>query len=129
MVIWSVMCQRFIVILVLTKFVLFINEESIFGCIKSSFQIESIWLELLSHNKTLSFHIWFSSLENLLCLIIFIAFITDFFINRNWSVITDISTSNWVLTSSIYSSPDFGVNCTLRSSSGVWTRCAHFSTH
>ena len=129
MVIRSVMSQRFIVILVLSKLVFFIHEEPIFGCVKSSFQIESVWLEFLCHNKTLCFHVRFRSLENLLSLIIFVTFISDFFINRNWSVIADISTSNWVLTGSIDSSSDFGINCTLRSSSWVWTRCAHLGSH
>jgi len=121
--------QRFIVILVLTKLSLVINEESILGGVESSLQIERIWLEFLCDYKTLSFHIWFSGLENLLGLIIFATLITDFFINRNWSVITGISTSNWVLTGSIYSSSNFGVNSTLWSSCGVWTRCAHLSSH
>jgi len=75
--------QRFIVILVLTKLSLVINEESILGGVESSLQIERIWLEFLCDYKTLSFHIWFSGLENLLGLIIFATLITDFFINRN----------------------------------------------
>ena len=86
-------------------------------------------MELLSYHKTLCLHIWFGSLENLLSLIIFATLITDLFIYRNWSVITSISTSNWVLTCSVYSSSDFGVNGTLWSSSGVWTRRTHLSSH
>jgi len=122
----SIVSQRFIMILV-CKLILF--KESILGCVESSFQIEWIWLDLLCHYQTLSFHIWFCSLENLLGLIIFTALITDFFIDGNWSIITGISTSNWVLTGSINSSPDFGVNSTLWSSSGVWTRSTHLSSH
>jgi len=125
----TILSQRFIVILVLSKLILIINKESVLCCIKCSLQIESIRLELLGHYKTLCLNVWFGSLENLLCLIVFAALITDFFIDRNFSIITGISTSNWVLTGSVYSSPYFGVNSTLCTSSGVWTRRAHFSSH
>ena len=127
MVVWSVSSQRFIVILVLTKLILF--KESILGSVESSLDIKCIWLELLCHHKTLCLHVWFGSLENLLSLIVFATLITDLFIDRNWSIITSISTSNWVLICSIDSSSYFGVNSTLWSSSGVWTRCTHLSSH
>ena len=133
MVLWCIIGQRFIVILGLTELILVL--ESIHGCVKSSLDIKSIWLELLCHivsvrhYKTLCLHVWFGSLENLLSLIVFATLITDLFILRNWSIITGNSTSNWVLICSIDSFSDFGVNSTLWSSSGAWLRCTHLSSH
>lgn len=78
------MSQRFIVILVYSPtqlaFVI-ICKKPVFSRIQNSLDIKSIRLELLRDYKTLGLWIWFSSLENLLGLIVFAALITDFFIN------------------------------------------------
>ena len=130
MVISCFMSQWFIVILILTELIFFIHKESILGGIESTFQVKTVWLELLGHDETLSLNIWFVIFENLLSLVVFTAQITVFFVNRNRSIITDILSSNWVwITGCIDSSPDFSINVNWSSSGWIWTWGTHFSSH